>query len=236
MSRQLNCPVPLRAAQAVVIKPVSQWLGEVAAVRAGCCLSAVSFLGVAASKQLWQLLVCLMPLAVAGVTVATLNVARLTKVKAEPLCSTHIMQHDESLSLVVQKASPACLPDDGDWNWCNLPAFISSVPVSGNLSMDVKVSMHCFAADCVIAAVLLQAVPTTQAGTVMALDMSMGSGLRTVSPLLGTWMLQRYGYPVVATCCATMLVAVVLQQLLFGQQALGPGASKDGKHQYAKSH
>lgn len=41
---------------------------------------ALSFLALGASQQLWQLLACLLPLAVAGVTVATLNVARLTKV------------------------------------------------------------------------------------------------------------------------------------------------------------
>jgi hypothetical protein len=63
-----------------VIKPVSKRLGESAAVAGGCGLLALSFIGLGVSQELWQLLACLLPLAVAGVTVATLNVARLTKV------------------------------------------------------------------------------------------------------------------------------------------------------------
>jgi hypothetical protein len=52
----------------------------------------------------------------------------------------------------------------------------------------------------------------------MALDMSMGSGLRTVAPLLGTWMMRRYGYPCVAGSCAALLVAALLQQLAIGRR------------------
>jgi hypothetical protein len=55
-------------------------------VRSGCGLLALSFLALGASQQLWQLLACLLPLAVAGVTVATLNVARLTKVRELHVC------------------------------------------------------------------------------------------------------------------------------------------------------
>jgi hypothetical protein len=54
----------------------------------------------------------------------------------------------------------------------------------------------------------------------MALDMSLGSGLRTVAPLLGTWMMQRYGYPYVAGSCAALLVAALLQQLAVGRQLI----------------
>lgn len=52
----------------------------------------------------------------------------------------------------------------------------------------------------------------------MALDMSLGSGLRTVAPLLGTWTMQRYGYPCVAGSCAALLVAALMQQLAIGRQ------------------
>lgn len=45
------------------------------------------------------------------------------------------------------------------------------------------------------------------AGTVMALDMSMGSGLRTVSPLIGTYLVQRYGFQGVCVTAAAVLLA-----------------------------
>ncbi|WIA17363.1 hypothetical protein OEZ85_014225 [Tetradesmus obliquus] len=139
-------------AQAVVIKPVSKRVGETAAVRGGCGLLVLSFLALGSCRELWQLLACLLPLAVAGVTVATLNVARLTK-----------------------------------------------------------------------------AVPTSQAGTVMALDMSLGSGLRTVAPLLGTWMMQRYGYPAVAGSCAALVLAALLQQLAIGRQEVDASSGQQEK-------
>ena len=65
----------------MVIKPVSKRIGETAAVWGGCGLLVLSFLALGSCRELWQLLACLLPLAVAGVTVATLNVARLTKVR-----------------------------------------------------------------------------------------------------------------------------------------------------------
>jgi hypothetical protein len=77
----------------------------------------------------------------------------------------------------------------------------------------------------------VQAVPTSQAGTVMALDMSLGSGLRTVAPLLGTWMMQRYGYPYVAGSCAALLAAALLQQRAIGQQV--EAADEDQRDQQA---
>jgi hypothetical protein len=56
-------------------------MGEAAAVKAGCGLLAVAFVGIGASRQLWQLLACLVPLAFASVTISTLNTSRLSKVK-----------------------------------------------------------------------------------------------------------------------------------------------------------
>jgi hypothetical protein len=43
-------------------------------------LLALTFVGMGASTVLWQLLVCLMPLAAASVMISTLNTARLSKV------------------------------------------------------------------------------------------------------------------------------------------------------------
>jgi hypothetical protein len=38
------------------------------------------------------------------------------------------------------------------------------------------------------------------AGTALAVDMSLGSGLRTLSPLIGTALVTRHGFP--GVCCA----------------------------------
>lgn len=68
---------------------------------------------------------------------------------------------------------------------------------------------------------LSKAVPGSSAGTVLALDMSIGSGLRTVSPLLGAWLLERHGYGAVCVTCAGLLAAVLALQaaVLQRQQA-----------------
>lgn len=118
---------------------------------AGMAVLAVSFLAMGASRQLWQLLIALLPVAVASVTIVTTNTSRLSK-----------------------------------------------------------------------------AVPGSSAGTVMALDMSMGSGLRTVSPLLGTWLLQRHGYGAVCAACAGLLAAVLALQaaVLRRQRASDGGRAK----------
>lgn len=69
------------AAQAFVIKPASSYLGEDAAVKISSGLLALTFVAMGAATQLWQLLVCLMPLAAGSVMITTLNTARLSKVR-----------------------------------------------------------------------------------------------------------------------------------------------------------
>jgi hypothetical protein len=54
---------------------------------------------------------------------------------------------------------------------------------------------------------LLQSVPSTMSGTVMALDMSLASGLRTVSPLIGTQLVQGQGFQGVCLAAAAVLLA-----------------------------
>lgn len=69
------------AAQALVIKPVSSYLGEVAAVKVSAGLLGSTFVVMGAAGALWQLLVCLVPLAVGSVMISTLNTSRLSKVR-----------------------------------------------------------------------------------------------------------------------------------------------------------
>lgn len=44
------------------------------------------------------------------------------------------------------------------------------------------------------------------AGTVMAVDMSLSSGLRTISPLIGGQLVQRHGFPGVCVTAAVVLL------------------------------
>jgi hypothetical protein len=69
------------AAQAFVIKPVSSYLGDEAAVKLSAGLLALTFLAMGAASHLWQLLCCLVPLAAGSVMISTLNTARLSKVR-----------------------------------------------------------------------------------------------------------------------------------------------------------
>jgi hypothetical protein len=88
---------------------------------------------------------------------------------------------------------------------------------------------------------LLQSVPNTMAGTVMALDMSLGSGLRTVSPLIGTMLVQRHGFQgVCVTAAAVLLTTFSTASYLQGScRAKGSSstgstaASREGRDAYA---
>jgi len=45
------------------------------------------------------------------------------------------------------------------------------------------------------------------AGSVMALDLSLASGLRIISPLIGTQLLQQHGFHAVCVAASTVLLA-----------------------------
>lgn len=65
------------------------------------------------------------------------------------------------------------------------------------------------AAAAVAAAALLcrpQSVPSSMTGTALAVDMSLGSGLRTLSPLIGTALVTRHGFPGVCVAAAGVLL------------------------------
>lgn len=69
------------------------------------------------------------------------------------------------------------------------------------------------------------------AGTVMALDMSLGSGLRTVSPLIGTMLVQRHGFQgVCVTAAAVLLTSFSAAGYLRGSEKGGTagGAAAEG--------
>jgi hypothetical protein len=76
------CAASPPPAQAFVIKPVSIYLGEGAAVKSSAGLLSLTFLAMGAATHLWQLLLCLVPLAAGSVMISTLNTARLSKVSA----------------------------------------------------------------------------------------------------------------------------------------------------------
>lgn len=80
----------------------------------------------------------------------------------------------------------------------------------------------------------MQAVGPHQAGTVMALDMSIGSGLRTASPLLGIWLFKQYGYSAVCFFMSAVMAIVFSLQLLLQKQRTAQAALESGadkKHQ-----
>lgn len=91
MAANMGCCAPLSlrhhhhpttppTGQAGVIRPLSARVGEAAAVRAGVGFLTLAFLGLGLSTRLWQLLLCLIPLAFSTVIVSTLNTARLSRV------------------------------------------------------------------------------------------------------------------------------------------------------------
>lgn len=92
-------------AQALVIKPVSKQLGEEAAVKLSSGLLALAFLAMGASSRLWQLMVCLVPLAVGSVMISTLNTARLSKV-----CGPHTWD-ETCVSRSCAACASACVID-----------------------------------------------------------------------------------------------------------------------------
>ena len=55
----------------------------------------------------------------------------------------------------------------------------------------------------------LQAVDRSQHGTALALDMSLFSGVRMISPALGSWLVGRFGYSAVGATSA-LLVGLLL--------------------------
>ena len=72
----------------------------------------------------------------------------------------------------------------------------------------------------------MQAVPSSMAGTIVAVDMSLGSAVRMASPILGTQALSNLGYS--WTCAAqgvVLLALAVQQQLVLGswQRRRGSG-------------
>jgi hypothetical protein len=64
-----------------VIKPVSTYLGEEAAVKLSAGLLGLTYLAMGAATSLAQLMACLVPLAAGSVMISTLNTARLSKVR-----------------------------------------------------------------------------------------------------------------------------------------------------------
>lgn len=74
-----------------------------------------------------------------------------------------------------------------------------------------------------------QSVPNNVAGTVMALDMSLSSGLRTVSPLIGTALVQRHGFQgVCVTAAAVLLTTFSAANHLQAPKSKAAGAAHDG--------
>jgi OCT family organic cation transporter-like MFS transporter 18 len=57
---------------------------------------------------------------------------------------------------------------------------------------------------------LTKAVPSGQQGTMLAIDMSLGSGVRMVSPALAAAMLQRAGYSSIGLSAAALAAVTLL--------------------------
>ena len=76
-----------------------------------------------------------------------------------------------------------------------------------------------------VAVLYVQSVPNTMAGTVMAMDMSLASGLRTLSPLIGTYLVQQHGFQGVCVTAAAVLLTT------FGAAGcLQPGLDRSPQH------
>lgn len=188
-----------------MIKPASSYLGEDAAVKISSGLLALTFVAMGAASQLWQLLVCLMPLAAGSIMITTLNTARLSKVR--PTAQSHYcagLREGGGQGLV------------GGWGRPVLCVVRACVCIFLCFSFQCLLKWppskppH---APCLLLPLLLspplappQSVPNNVAGTVMALDMSLGSGLRTVSPLIGTALVQRHGFQGVCVTAAAVLL------------------------------
>ncbi|KAK9812840.1 hypothetical protein WJX72_004589 [[Myrmecia] bisecta] len=57
---------------------------------------------------------------------------------------------------------------------------------------------------------LTKAVPAGQRGTVIAVDMSIGSGVRVLSPTLGTWLLTTFSFPSIGGSSAVLVALLLL--------------------------
>jgi hypothetical protein len=57
---------------------------------------------------------------------------------------------------------------------------------------------------------LTKAVPSSKLGTVLAIDMSLGSGLRMLSPTMATHFLRSYGYSSIGLGAAALLGLTLL--------------------------
>lgn len=65
-----------------------------------------------------------------------------------------------------------------------------------------------------------QAVPKSQVGSVLALDMSLGSGLRMLTPAAGMLLLEKGGSQAVGATCASLVLG------LLGMLQLGIAAAE----------
>jgi hypothetical protein len=63
------------------------------------------------------------------------------------------------------------------------------------------------------------------AGTVVAVDMSLGSAVRMASPVLGTYALSSFGYSWTCIAQGAVLLALAVQQQLLGSWERG-GSSR----------
>jgi hypothetical protein len=78
----------------------------------------------------------------------------------------------------------------------------------------------------------MQAVRKEQAGTMLAIDMSLSSAQSIVSPVVAGWLLLQHSFSAVATCStAVMLLLVVLMHVgvVRGASEHGCGSGKNGR-------
>lgn len=108
-------------------------------------------------------------------------------------------------------------------------SFMALALVDGSIQL-CAVLAPMLAAGSVLATVntaqLTKAAPATDAGTIIAVDMAIGSGLRIVCPPIGAWLLRSYGLRSVGAAGAA---AVGLLVLLFRTGAVNPGGAPVGR-------
>ena len=77
---------------------------------------------------------------------------------------------------------------------------------------------------------LTKAVPSSQLGTILAIDMSLGSGLRMLSPAAATALLARFGFYSIGLGAAA-LVALTLLVYQLGLCTEAQAAKPEGKEE-----
>lgn len=177
-----------------------------------------------ACSRLWQLMVCLVPLAVGSIICSTTNTARLSKV-----CTVYLYVCFSVCMSCVHVLCQMLLACGGQLSFCGTLSIanrtphlhFSQPPAVLRLCHPVLCRAMLCAVPCHAVLCCMQSVPNNMAGTVMALDMSLSSGLRTVSPLIGTYLVQQHGFQ--AVCCAA---AAVLLASFGAASSLGGGSKK----------